>query len=162
MIVVSDTTPIHYLILVGEESILPATFGEIIVPEAVAAEMTHRNAPSPVREWIANPPDWVMIESASKATLAGVHGLGPGESSAIAIAIDKHAQAVLMDDRKGIREARKLGLTVLTTFTVVEMAANGGLIDLEIVLKRLAKTSFRMPPDEVVEEYLNRFRDNTA
>lgn len=29
MIVVSDTTPIHYLILIGEESVFPAIFIEV-------------------------------------------------------------------------------------------------------------------------------------
>ncbi len=162
MIVVSDTTPIHYLILIEEEPVLPATFGEIVVPDAVVEEMVHRNAPSRVREWIANPPEWVKVESPSKSALEGVLGLGPGESSAIAIAIERHAEAVLMDDRKGIREARKLGLTVLTTLTIIEMAANGGLLDFETALEKLANTSFRMPPEEVLEDYLHRFKDGIA
>ena len=41
MITVSDTTPLHYLILIRKETILPALFGEIIIPEAVASEMLH-------------------------------------------------------------------------------------------------------------------------
>ncbi|HQU93611.1 MAG TPA: hypothetical protein PLK77_15010 [Pyrinomonadaceae bacterium] len=44
MIVVSDTTPIHYLILIGKESILPALFAEIVIPTVVITEMTHPNA----------------------------------------------------------------------------------------------------------------------
>lgn len=36
MITISDTTPIHYLIILGRTEILPKIFGEIIIPEAVA------------------------------------------------------------------------------------------------------------------------------
>lgn len=37
MIIVSDTTPLHYLILIGHTELLPNLFGEIIIPEAVFA-----------------------------------------------------------------------------------------------------------------------------
>lgn len=51
MIVVSDTTPIHYLILTEREFILPRLFGEVIVPDAVLDEMRSQRAPLSVREW---------------------------------------------------------------------------------------------------------------
>ncbi len=46
MIVVSDTTPIHYLILIGKESILPILFTEVIIPDVVLTEISHPNEPS--------------------------------------------------------------------------------------------------------------------
>jgi uncharacterized protein len=159
MIVVSDTTPIHYLILVREESILPAVFDEVIIPEAVAKEMRHPKAPATVREWIDDPPAWARIEHASPRFLERIDGLGRGESAAIAIAVERHATAVLMDDRKAIREARNNGLTVLTTFAVLELAALKGLIELDMVLDKLSRTTFRMPSEEIVDEYLKRYRE---
>jgi predicted nucleic acid-binding protein len=153
MIVVSDTTPIHYLILIGSESVLPALFESIIVPDAVRLEMLHPNAPEKVRGWIGDPPAWIRFAQPEPATAASIIGLGKGETSAIAIAIDENADAVLMDDKKAIREARNGGLTVLTTFAVLEIASRKGLLDLEQTRHELSETSFRMPPDEVVEEY---------
>ena len=35
MIVLSDTSPINYLILIGHIDILPTLFGQIVVPPAV-------------------------------------------------------------------------------------------------------------------------------
>jgi predicted nucleic acid-binding protein len=32
MIIVADTTPIHYLILIGEAEVLKEMFGRIIIP----------------------------------------------------------------------------------------------------------------------------------
>ena len=34
MIVVSDTSPLNYLILIGHEDVLPILFGEIVAPPA--------------------------------------------------------------------------------------------------------------------------------
>ena len=159
MITVSDTTPVHYLILIHKETILPALFGEIIIPDAVAIEMRHANAPVMVCQWIDAPPDWVKIKSPSPAFLKDIGGLGQGETAAIALAIEERADAVLMDDRKAIREARKNNLTIFTTLAVLELAAIKDLIDLTSVLDELAQTSFRLPPDDIMDEYLSRDKD---
>jgi predicted nucleic acid-binding protein len=42
MTVVADTSPIRYLFLF--EHVLPALFGEVIVPPAVIAELTNERA----------------------------------------------------------------------------------------------------------------------
>ncbi len=36
---VFDTSPLCYLILIGETDVLPALFSEILIPEAVADEL---------------------------------------------------------------------------------------------------------------------------
>lgn len=156
MITVSDTSPVHYLILIRQEKLLPEIFGEIIIPEPVSDEMRHPNAPAEVREWIDSPPPWVKIRKASLGYSPAVAGLGRGELAAIAIAIEENADAVLMDDRAAIREGRRIDLNVLTTFAVLEIAEIKCLIDFGEILDKLAQTTFRMPPDTVVTEYLRR------
>ena len=156
MITVSDTSPVHYLILIRKEEILPKIFGEIIIPEPVAIEMCHPKAPIEVREWIDSPPIWVRVRRARQEYLPKTRGLGKGEIAAIAIALEENAAAVLMDDRAAIREGRSSDLTILTTFAVLELAAIENLIDFEEILDALAQTTFRMPPDDVVNEYLRR------
>jgi len=49
MIVVSDTTPLNYLVLVGKQDILRLLFGQVIVPEAVMRELQAAAAPPEVR-----------------------------------------------------------------------------------------------------------------
>lgn len=156
MITVSDTSPVHYLILIRQVDILPKIFGEVIIPEPVAVEMRHPKAPIEVREWIESPPVWVRIQKPRHEYLPTIRGLGKGEIAAIAIAIEENADAVLIDDRAAIREGRLSDLTVLTTFAVLELGAIENLIDFEEMLDRLAQTTFRMPPDDVVREYLRR------
>ena len=156
MIVVSDTTPIHYLILIQKESILPALFAEIVIPAAVIVEMTHPNAPEPVRSWAESPPEWVTVMSGKEEILSRITGLGRGETSAIALAIELEADGLLTDDRKAIREAVNNGLSVLTTFALLELASRKGLVDFGSVIGELSNTSFHFPPDEIVEEFLRR------
>jgi predicted nucleic acid-binding protein len=65
------------------------------------------------------------------------------------------ADALLMDERKGRREAIARGLTVTGTLNILETAAGQGLIDLPQAIKRLQRTSFRASP-ELIREILKR------
>ena len=82
--------------------------------------------------------------------------MGKGETEAIALAVEANADAVLMDDRKAIREARNAGLTVFTTLAILELAAIKNLIGMPHILDKLAQTNFRLPLPEIIEEFLQR------
>ena len=103
MIVVSDTTPINYLILIECETILPKLLSQVVVPEEVLIEMQNYRAPKAVRFWALSPPNWVLSKRAH--ILEVISGLGAGENAAINLALEIGADAVLTDDRRGIREA---------------------------------------------------------
>jgi predicted nucleic acid-binding protein len=60
-LVIADTGPINYLILIGHIDLLPALFRTVVVPTAVQTELASRKAPSPVRHWIANLPGWLEV-----------------------------------------------------------------------------------------------------
>ncbi|MCA2623292.1 MAG: hypothetical protein IM507_03890 [Microcystis sp. M20BS1] len=55
MIVVSDTSPICYLLLIDQIMILQKLYELVVIPEAVADELKASESPSIVRNWIANP-----------------------------------------------------------------------------------------------------------
>ena len=59
MIVVSDTSPLHYLVLIDCGEVLPALFGRVIIPEAVARELESGGAPEKIRKWLATEPKWL-------------------------------------------------------------------------------------------------------
>lgn len=44
MIVVSDTSPLNYLVLIEEAEILPASFSRTLVPPAVVDELRERRS----------------------------------------------------------------------------------------------------------------------
>jgi predicted nucleic acid-binding protein len=109
-LVVSDTGPIHYLILIGHVDILPALFETIILPSAVRDELTDPNTPPAVRSWIANLHAWMEIRQTAPLLAASAEELGAGETAAIALASGIHADLLAMDDRRGVAAALRQGL----------------------------------------------------
>jgi len=57
MIVVSDASPLNYLILIDAVRVLPQLFQRVYLPHRVAEELAHPTAPPTVRAWIASPED---------------------------------------------------------------------------------------------------------
>lgn len=41
MLFVADTSPLNYLLLIDEIGLLPAIFGQVLLPEAVFRELQH-------------------------------------------------------------------------------------------------------------------------
>ena len=60
-LVVADTSPLNYLVLIGQVEILPALFEKVFVPQIVRNELRHDEAPERVRRWIGEPPSWLEI-----------------------------------------------------------------------------------------------------
>ncbi len=143
MIVVADTSPLQYLILIEHVDVLPALYGRVIVPPAVLTELAHERAPASVRTWLADKPEWLQVQTPNSTLTMTDTTLGPGESAAIALAEELSADALLIDDRAGRREAEKRRLAVLGTLRVLADAAEQGLLDLQIALRRLALTNFQ-------------------
>ena len=143
MIVVADTSPLRYLVLIQHIDVLPTLYGRVIVPPAVMAELAHEHTPALVRAWLADQPSWLDVQAAKKAMTTPAVTLGPGELAAIALAEELFADALLIDDRDGRREAARRRLPVLGTLRVLADAAEQGLLHLRVAFDRLAHTNFR-------------------
>ncbi len=154
MIVVSDTSPLNYLLLIGKIDLLPKLFGEVYAPTAVMQELFHPHTPESVRSWATSPPEWLLIASPSQGISIAAN-LDPGEKDAILLALQLQAQAILIDERKGRQVANSQGLRTLGTITVLELAAEQRLIDLRTALIALRRTSFHVA-DNLIEAALER------
>lgn len=155
MIVVADTTPVNYLILIGEIEILPKLYGRVVIPLAVHEELKHSRAPASVREWVAAPPNWLEILSPAPITDASLADLDVGEREAIALAEQLSADQLIVDDSLGRREAERRGLPVIGTIGLLREASDEGLLDLRITIERLRQTSFH-----ISEAILTRLLDD--
>ena len=159
-VVVSDTSPICYLVLIGEAALLEKLYGRILIPQAVYDELQRPQAPEELRRWIASAPDWVDVISTADASISPLvsASLGGGERSAIGLALKMKADLLLIDERAGSAEAQRLGLTVSGTLGVLARSAERGFIRLVPVLDRLLATNFRVHPEIIRQLILEEAR----
>ncbi|HTW81511.1 MAG TPA: hypothetical protein VME23_18340 [Terracidiphilus sp.] len=101
MIVVADTSPINYLVLIEEIDLLPALFGRVLLPQGVFIELTHSKSPTEVTQWISTPPAWLEVRMVSTAAAPELMQLDVGEREAIQLALESGADALLMDETEG-------------------------------------------------------------
>ena len=147
MIVVSDTSPIFYLLLIGEIDLLPALFRTVLIPEAVTRELHHPGVPVPVRQWIATPPPWLQTDASRREKPpAQLAALDEGEREAIRLALRLGGDLVILDDKAARAAAEGLGLKVTGTLGILDTAARRGLVDLLAAVARLQRTNFRVAP----------------
>jgi predicted nucleic acid-binding protein len=144
MIVVADTTPLNYLVLIGETELLSALYDKVSIPEEVHRELKHAKTPLAVRAWALSVPAWRQVCAVASTPDAALSELDAGERNAIQLALDKGVDTLLMDESEGRREALRLHLHVTGTLAVLEKAAQRGLIDFRSSLLRLEQTNFRL------------------
>lgn len=148
MIVVADSGPLHYLILLGQTELLHRFYGQVIVPEAVLGELTSGRTPQPVREWLSKPPSWLRVQAVPSSQLELVTSdLDLGEREAIVLAHLLRADLLLIDEITGRAEARRQNLRVTGTLGILRIAAEEELIDVPEVLARLRDTNFYVAED---------------
>jgi predicted nucleic acid-binding protein len=141
MIVVSDNSPLQYLVLIDCIESLPALYGEVLTTPQVIDELRHIKTPPKVRAWLDSIPPWLKIESPLK--IEPVEALHIGEVSALSLARERKADLVLIDERAGTNAARALGIGVIGTLGILIEAGIEGLVDFDASLNRLTKeTSF--------------------
>ena len=156
-VVVSDTSPFSYLIQIDCEDLLPALYGRVLIPRAVFEEMSNPGTPASVRTWLTHIPEWLLIRDARPISDPNLEQVDLGERQAIQLALDEHADALIIDDRAGARLAARFGLEVTGTLGVLLEAANRGLVDLETALQKLQATAFRYTP-KLFEDVRRRHR----
>jgi predicted nucleic acid-binding protein len=147
MIVVADTSPINYLILIKEIDLLTKMYGRVVIPPAVREELLRASAPEPVRKWIAQLPAWLEVRAPASAPDASLAALDAGERDAIMLAGELGADQLIVDDRQGRQAAEKRGIPVIGTLGVLREGAALGFLDLRAAVKRLETTSFHIAPE---------------
>ena len=155
MLVIADTSPMHYLVLIEYTAILPSLFGGVIIPPVVATELQRPRTPAPVRVWMASPPAWLEMRAPRQPLITTTVRLGVGEREALSLAQELHADLVLLDDLEAREEAERHTLAVMGTLRILELASQRGLLDFSAAITKLAATSFYMPA-QLVQNMLAR------
>ena len=120
MIVVADTGPLHYLVLIGAVDVLQPLYSRVLVPQTVTRELQDPSTPATVRAWMSQPPEWCEIR--------------PDPLSDPALQF--------LDQQAGRAEAERRHLVVTGTLGVLAEAHRAGLLEFESALARLQLTNF--------------------
>ncbi len=131
MIVVSDTSPILNLARIGCLELLASLYKQVLIPPAVAAELTvSRDAALPAID-VASV-SWLILDTPKNQDRVQElrDNLDAGEAEAIVLAVERQADLLLVDERRGRRTAVALGLRVTGLLGVLADAKRAGLIDL--------------------------------
>ena len=156
MTVVSDTSPISYLVLIGREEVISQLYGDVLIPEAVYSELVHPRSPEAVRERISDSPSWLNVETLSledeglrlgEEEQRGLQDLDPGEHKSILLATLEEGSLLLIDERAGRAFAKKFDVKVTGTIGVLGAAAQKGLVDPAQAARDLRETTFRASAD---------------
>jgi len=144
--VIADTSPLNYLVLIGSVEILPRLYQTVTITDRVLDELTHPEAPARVAAWAAQPPEWIKVGAmAYEIVETALADLGAGEQSVIALAeIHRPDVLLLVDDAKARSEAVRRNIATVGTLGILRDAASLGLVDLGEAFERLSRTNFRV------------------
>ena len=140
MTVVSDTSVLLNLCLIGQEEILRVFFNQVWVPIEVKTEfeqLVKNDARFQKLIW----PSWAEVHHPIQTDLPGLSGwhLGPGERHALALALEHHS-TILIDEKLGRLAARKLGLRPIGVVGLLVQAKSKKMIpSLKPLFARLKK-----------------------
>jgi len=148
IVVVADASPLIALQQIEPLGLLEVLFAEVYVPPAVAREVAPRLVlPAWIRERALGQPIARDVLRAS---------LGAGESEAISLALEIHADRLIIDERAGRHVAEALGLRVAGVLGLLVLAKQRGLIpEVRSHLDMLLRTGFRADLD-LVDRILQR------
>ena len=129
MIVVADTSVLINLCRVRQGSLLKILFQEVVIPPEVAAEFAGLVARVPRFARLILPTE-IRVQTPLAILLAvqAAEGLDPGESAALSLAVEIHADAILLDERRGHEVAAALGLPTIGLLGILLRAKAVGIL----------------------------------
>ena len=160
MTVVTNAGPLIALARIRQLPLLPALYGEVVMPPAVREEVLQSDAR---REGTATlqRAEWLQTRSVSDRIAVALlrDRLDAGESEAIVLALQLDADVVLMDEARGRRVAAARGIVLTGTLGTLLLAKEEGLIDrVAPHLARLQEEGFYMS-ETLYEKVLKRARE---
>ena len=138
MIVVSDTTPLISLMKIKHLNLIDQLFGEIQIPEAVYSELVSNEQFLEESRLIQESTfirKAIVKDSKSVELLRRSTGLDAGESEAIILSDVNKADILLMDETKGRKVARQMGIHLMGTIGILMIAYEENKLSKDEILK---------------------------
>lgn len=134
-VIIADTSCLILLTTIGKLTLLQQVYGQIIITPDIAAEYGEAL------------PDWVKVVRVAdgyRQQLLEMQ-LDKGESSAIALALERPGSTLILDDYKARKIAERLGLMLTGTIGLLVKAKLKGFIPaVKPLLEEIKQTNFRL------------------
>ncbi|NET00220.1 MAG: DUF3368 domain-containing protein [Sphaerospermopsis sp. SIO1G1] len=160
MLVVSNTSPILNLAIIGRLDLLREQFDKILIPKAVLEELrVDEVLPGSQELRKALEIGWLELQTVNNQSLVQLlqRDLDRGESEAIALALTLNADKIILDERDGRKIAKDLGLQVIGILGVIIRAANDGQISsLSDVINQLHEEAGFLISPSLLTQILNQ------
>ena len=158
MQVVSNTSPLSALSIIGRLGLLREQFGTIRIPEAVWIELSRLDHVSGKQALAqARAEGWLEVHKISSHPMVGVLAvtLDAGESEAIAMSLEWPADLLIMDESSGRAMARNLKVKLTGTLGLLLQAKRSGQIpSLKFEMDRLVQDAGFFVSDRVRNTFL--------
>lgn len=149
--VVLNNTPLVALWTLECLSFLRDLFGDVLVPQAVYEEFvaTEQSA----RQQALDASSWIHITPLHDPRQALLYvGLDRGEAEVLALAQERSARLVIIDERKARRYAQRLDLPLTGTIGVLLAAKHNGLVPaIAPLLNQLLQAGLFLSPELVAK-----------
>ena len=156
---VVNASPLIFLSRAGLIDLLQLVSSEVIVPEAVAAEIEVRGESDPTAQVLKKTPWLLVTQTPPIPAQIQAWGLGPGESSVLAWAQTHEDSEAIIDDLAGRRCAAAFNIPVRGTLGLVLTAKQRGHISSARHLLDQLRQAGMYLSDRVMNEALARVRE---
>ncbi|ADT83272.1 hypothetical protein TERMP_00295 [Thermococcus barophilus MP] len=153
MPIISDTSPLILLKKTGGIYLLEELFNEVVIPLQVQKELYVRE------EHYFSRIKFLKVQNPKKELFKILLlTLDEGEAGAIALAIE-HGLPLLIDDLKGRKTAKQLGLKYIGTLGILKIAKNRKIIsEVRPFIEKLLRSGYYISP-KLVEKFLREMEE---
>ena len=155
MIVVSDTSPLFYALKIECEELFPLLFKTVLIPPAVEKELRANREQKLIQRLLSQ--DWIKTKPVTEQGLVTtlLTMVDIGESEAIALAFDKKADYLLIDERRGTSLAQRLNLRTVGFLSFLVLAKEAGHLSAvkPLIDRLITQTNFRYT-DQLLKQTL--------
>jgi hypothetical protein len=126
-LIVADTTPLSVFLRIGRIDLVQSLVSTLYIPEAVAVELDRGQ--KFFGQWREQMPFVQVLRLEPSPLLALLKsGLDMGEAEAIALAVERKTELLLIDEAQGRAMARRLSIEVIGSVGLVLLAKERGLV----------------------------------
>jgi uncharacterized protein len=148
-IVIADAGPLIALAATGRLDLLQGLFGAVHIGHSVARECLAKPGTDQAAIAAAIATGWLRVVAAPACDDPLPASLGSGECDCIRLALEhRETSLIILDDRLARRHALRLGLNIVGTVRLLDLAERRGLLDsAELLIERMHQHGYRIGPD---------------